>query len=353
MRLSKREILMLLAALAGLVLSGLSGAAQYVPWLGSWCAAFSGGCRETASFSMLAAPLWSWGGAFYVMLVFALLASREWVDWLIPLGVGVEITLVAVMWALKAACVFCLANAVVVLLLSVLFLAGRAVSWRALALALAALVVSAAVIGRENGMIARLCPPQTLVVRGAPTPEGAPKAPDVGVISLAGSQAKGPADAPVTVIEYSDFRCPACRKVHPVVEEAMKLYGPKVRWVFKNFPLPMHKDAQIASEGALCAADQGRFWDYQDALFGFGGEFNPETLTQVASELKLDSKTFRACLDAGTHKEGVEREVREGVLAGINAVPTFIVNGKISSGSLPLKELKALIDEALALAAAK
>lgn len=345
MPLSKRDILMLCAALAGLVLSGLSGAAEYVPWLGSWCAAFSNGCRETATFSLLAAPLWSWGGAFYVMLAFALLARREWVPWLIPVGIGVEIALVAIMWTLGAACLFCLGNAAVILVLAGLFSFGGGASWRALALALLALVVSAAAISRENGMIARMCPPQTLIVRGAPA---AGASPNVGAISLAGSQAKGPADAPVTVIEYSDFRCPACRKVHPVVEEAMKLYGPKVRWVFKNFPLPMHQDAHIASEAALCTADQGRFWDYQDALFNFQGEFNPETLTKIAEDLKLDAKAFRACLDSGAHKDDVEHELREGAQAGINAVPTFIVNGKISSGSMPLKDLRAMIDEALA-----
>jgi protein-disulfide isomerase len=168
------------------------------------------------------------------------------------------------------------------------------------------------------------------------------------VISLAGSQILGPADAPVAVIEYSDFQCPACRKVHAAVEEAMRLYGRKVRWVFKNFPLPMHPDAQIAAEGALCAAAQGGFWDYQDALFTYQGEFTPDTLENIAADLKLNSQAFRNSLDSGAHKDQVEHEIREGIQAGINAVPTFIINGKISSGAMSLKDLTSQIDGALA-----
>lgn len=345
MTYSKKDTPLLCAALLGLILAALSGMSEHVPWLNSWCASFSGGCRETARFTLLRAPLWAWGAGFYALVIAALLFMRKWLWVLIPFGIGVEITLLAIMGFIGAVCVFCLGNAVAVLLLAILFLSSETF-WRALALTLLAFVASVGMIGWENGLLSRLCPPQTLVIRG-----GAPASPDAsppaGVISLAGSQILGPANAPVTVIEYTDFRCPACRKVHATVEEAMKLYGRKVRWVFKNFPLPMHRDARVAAEGALCAAEQGGFWGYQDALFTYRGEFTPDALEKIAADLKLNAPAFRHSLDSGSHRDQVEFEIREGIKVGINAVPTFIINGKISSGAMPLADLRAQIDEAL------
>jgi hypothetical protein len=169
---SKKDTSLLGAALLGLMLAALSGMSEHVLWLNSWCASFSGGCRETARFTLLHAPLWAWGAGFYALVITALLFMRKWLWVLIPFGIGVEITLLAIMGFIGAVCVFCLGNAVAVLLLPVLFLSAETF-WRVLALTLLAFVVSVGMIGWENELLSRRCPPQTLVIH-----EGALASPD-------------------------------------------------------------------------------------------------------------------------------------------------------------------------------
>lgn len=346
-RYSKNEIALLSVSLLGLAVALLSGAGEHVLWLHSWCASFSDGCRVTTKFTLLQVPVWGWGAGFFAALALSVLFASQWLALLVPVGIGVEIALVAIMAQIGVVCVFCIANAAVVALLALLAW-RRLAFWQALALALLGLFASAVLIGQENRVLPWFCPGAPAGVHAAPAPK-----PLAAEISQGVSQILGPDTAPVTVYEYSDFRCPACRKEHAVVNEAVKLYGPKVRWVFKNFPLPMHKDAQIAAEGALCAGAQNKFWEYQDALFTFPEEFTPESLEGVAGKLGLDQAAFRQCLDSHATQKQVNDEVMEGVRAGINAVPSFVINGKVSSGTMPLKDLRALIDEALKAKGAK
>lgn len=332
----KQDTFLLIAALLGLALAVLSGLAEHVDVLRSWCAWFSDGCRATASFTLFGIHLWILGAVFYVLLVAAVIFSRNLLALLIPAAVGVEIVLLGVMAYLGAACVFCLGNAVVVGLLAALFIRKDGL-WRALALALAAVIVSGALLARENNLLPLYC------ARNVPA-----SAPPRIEIPLDGSQVYGPADAPVTVVEFSDFRCPACRRMHKTVAGAMKHYGDKVRWVFKNFPLPSHKDARIAAEGALCAAGLGKFREYHDILFEAEEEFTPDSLTAIAGKLGLDAAAFRQCLDAGTHKAQVDKEVKSGLDAGLDAVPSTIVNGVLVVGAKSPEALRAIIDAELA-----
>ncbi len=351
MQYPKKDTLLLWASLTGLVLAGLSGASEHVAWLQSICTGFSDGCRETAKFTLWGFPVWGWGAGFYVVLAASALFAGEGLIWLVSIAIGVEITLVAIMAQLGVVCVYCLGNAVVVVVLAVALLRAKNF-WQFLALALLGFMVSAVLLGRENRIPLWQYFQQPTAGANGPgrpaVPASAPEDPRITAeITPGDSQVLGPETAPVTVYAYTDFRCPACRRHHPVVQEAMKLYGDKVRWVFKNFPLPMHKDAEIAAEGAQCAAGQDAFWKYQDALFAYQEDFTPESLEAIAGSLGLDTAKFRQCLDSHATRQQVEKEVEEGVRAGLNAVPCVVINGTIYAGSMPLKTLQALIDEAL------
>jgi len=334
----KLDTCLLVVGLIGLALAALSGLAEHVGFLHDFCAWFSGGCQVTAAFTLFRVKVWIWGAVFYGLILYAIIFSRGMLGWLIPAAVGVEAVLVAVMAYLGAVCVFCVANAVVVAVLAVLHV-RRHNLWQSLALALAGLLVFGAGLAHENRLLELYCtrnpPPATTQNPKVFIPEGA-------------SQTKGPKKARVTIVEFSDFRCPACRRMHASVAEVMEAYGDKIHWVFKNFPLPSHKDAEIASEAALCAGAQGKFWEYHEVLFNFPDEFTPESLLKIAADLKLDTDAFKQCLDSHVSKQEIDDEVRQGLDGGINAVPTLLINGTRIVGTRTPDELKALIDAELA-----
>ena len=348
MRFTKNDIAILTASLLGLALAGLAGLSERVLWLQDWCAWFSGGCRVTASFTVFQVHVWIWGVAFYILLCLCALFARRCLDWLIPAAVGAEFALVGIMALLGAACVFCLGNAAVVASLALLHL-RRNILWQSLALGLLGFMLASVLLAGENHLLpwycARLAPPMAPPVAAAGQPSPVLRTADIPVDA---SQVFGPADAPVTIFEYSDFRCPACRRMHTVVDEAMKAYGGKVRWVFKNFPLNMHPDAEIAAEGALCAAQQNRFWEYQDVLFNTQETFTPESLGKIASDLGLDATALGRCLYAHASKGQVDKEVDDGMKAGIDAVPALVIDGQVEVGTRSAEELRKLIDAALA-----
>jgi protein-disulfide isomerase len=165
-------------------------------------------------------------------------------------------------------------------------------------------------------------------------------------LGAAGSFSKGPADAPVTLMEFSDFQCPACRRGVPTVRRIQELYGDKVRLVFRDFPLAMHRYAAKAAEAGRCAGEQGRFWPMHDQLFAGKAALDVSALKQQAAELGLDPRRFDECLDSGRFGAAVQRDVEAGRRAGVAGTPTFFVNGRISRGA-QLSALTALIDEEL------
>ena len=341
--ITKKDLPLLCVGLLGLALAVLSGLAENVDFLRSWCAAFSDGCRVTETFTMLRVQVWIWGAVFYATLIWSVLFAPRWLAWLIPAALGAEVALAGIMVLLGATCVFCLGNAAVVLLLALMHI-RRDMLWQALALALLGFVLSGALLAAENRLLPWYC--SRYVPRPAADKRPVPSQPVE--IPLGGSQSMGPATASVTVFEFSDFRCPACRRMHKVVKEAMKAYGGQVRWVFKNFPLRSHKDAQIVSEGALCASRQNMFWEFHDVLFNTEEEYTPERLTKIAQDLWIDPAAFRECLDSHAAKAQVEKEMQSGVEAGIDGVPSFVINGNVVVGGRPLEQFKALIDAELA-----
>ena len=168
-------------------------------------------------------------------------------------------------------------------------------------------------------------------------------------VSTAGAFAKGGAAAPVTIVEFSDFHCPFCKRVQPVVAQVLKKYGDKVRLVYKDFPLDsLHPQARAASEAARCAGEQGKFWEFHDKVYAGGSDSSPATMTQYAREVAVaDMPTFEACVSARKHQAVVQRDVAEGIKLGLTGTPGFFINGRLLSGAQPLDAFTSIIDAEL------
>ncbi len=159
---------------------------------------------------------------------------------------------------------------------------------------------------------------------------------------------KGSKQAPVTIIEFSDFQCPYCKKATETIKEVVDSYKGKVKLVFRDFPLPMHKDAELASIASECADDQDKFWDYHDKLFANQQALDVSALKKYAGELKLNMNKFNKCLDSKKYKDEVAKDREDGEKAGVSGTPAFFVNGKFVAGLKPADYFKKLIDAELA-----
>ena len=173
-----------------------------------------------------------------------------------------------------------------------------------------------------------------------------PPAP-IQAISTDDDPSIGPATATVTVVEFTDFQCPACAAMHPVLDEAQKVYKDKVRFVIRDFPLAMHANARKAAEAANAAHAQGKFFEYIDLLFKRQKALDVPSLKKYATELGLNRATFDAALDGGTFAAEVRHDVSDGEVYGVNSTPTIFVNG-VMLRTLSAEALKAAIDQALA-----
>ncbi len=166
-------------------------------------------------------------------------------------------------------------------------------------------------------------------------------------VESAGHPAVGAPDAPITIVEFSDFECPFCSRLNPTLDEIKANYAGKVRLVFRQFPLAMHQNAQKAAEASLCAHDQGQFWPMHDKLFADQRGLAVEQLKAKAAELGLDSAQFAQCLDSGQHAERVRADLRAGASAGVSGTPAMFVNGRFISGAVPYEEIATVIDDEL------
>ena len=189
--------------------------------------------------------------------------------------------------------------------------------------------------------------------QAAPTPSQ-PSAPapvlDMDVL-IDDDTIKGDKNAPVTIVEWSDFECPFCTKFYtdtlPQLDEQYIKTG-KVRLVYRDFPLSFHPNAQKAGEASECAKDQGRFWDMHDKLFDSGVQGGVATFKQYASSLGLDMSKFSSCLESGEKAAEVKKDMNDGAAAGVRGTPGFVVNGKVISGAQPFAVFKQIIDAELA-----
>jgi len=173
-------------------------------------------------------------------------------------------------------------------------------------------------------------------------------------VATEGRPSTGAEDAPVTIVEFSDFQCPYCATMVSTLKEIEKNYKDQVRIVYLQFPLTrIHPNAQKAAEASLCANEQNQFWQMHDALFADQAKLGVDELRRKAEKLSLDMAAFNACLDGGKYASAVRADIAEGIKAGVNGTPAFLVNGRLFSGSRPYDELQKVVEDELQRAAAK
>jgi protein-disulfide isomerase len=176
-----------------------------------------------------------------------------------------------------------------------------------------------------------------------------PAAP-VQVISVDDDPSTGPANAPVTIVEFTDFQCPACAAMHPVLNEVLKSYGDKVHFVVRDFPLNQHQWARKAAEAANAARAQGKFFEYAALLFQRQKALDVPSLKKYASELGLNRAKFDSELDNGIYAGEVQHDVSDGEMYGVGSTPTIFING-VMLRVLSAESLREAIDHAAATAA--
>jgi protein-disulfide isomerase len=162
---------------------------------------------------------------------------------------------------------------------------------------------------------------------------------------------KGDPDAPVTIVEWSDYECPFCTRFYEqTLSEIQTEYIDKglVKFVYRDFPLSFHPNAQKAAEAAECAGEQGKYFEMHDALFDNGVSGGVASFKQFAADIGLNTADFNTCLDSGSMASEVAADMAAGQAAGIRGTPGFIINGRAVSGAQPFANFKAVIDAALA-----
>ena len=158
---------------------------------------------------------------------------------------------------------------------------------------------------------------------------------------------QGPADAPVTLVEYGDYECPHCARAYPVVKALQKSFGKQLRFAFRNFPLQeIHPYAEAAAETAEYAATQGKFWEMHDLIFENQNSLSEQMLGELAQRLKLDRQALTEALESGAFAELVQRDFSGGVRSGVNGTPTFFINSQRHDGDFELETLRRAISKA-------
>ncbi|HXL80309.1 MAG TPA: thioredoxin domain-containing protein [Pyrinomonadaceae bacterium] len=171
-------------------------------------------------------------------------------------------------------------------------------------------------------------------------------------ISVDDDPARGDANAPVTIVEFTDFQCPSCAAMQPILDEVLKSYGNKVRFVVRDFPLLAHANARKAAEAANAANAQGKFFEYALLLFKHQNALDVPSLKKYASDLGLNRTLFDAALDSGKYAAEVRHDIDDGEKYGVDSTPTIFINGGALTVLSP-EGLRAAIDKALAATAPK
>ena len=169
--------------------------------------------------------------------------------------------------------------------------------------------------------------------------------PPVQNISVDDDPSRGDINAPVTIVEFTDFQCPACAAMHPVLEEVLKSYGNKVHFVVRDFPLNQHEFARKAAEAANAANAQGKFFEYIALLFKNQKALDVPSLKKYASEIGLDRARFDAALDRGVYAAEVKKDIEDGEMYGVGSTPTIFING-VQLRTLSAEGLREAIDRA-------
>jgi protein-disulfide isomerase len=163
------------------------------------------------------------------------------------------------------------------------------------------------------------------------------------------SRVRGNPEAPVTIVEFSDFQCPHCRAAQPTIKDLLDKYKDKVRLGYRDYPLrQIHPQAQQAAEASRCAAEQDKFWEFHDLLYADQSKLDQTGLTDHARTAGLDAGRFSACLASGKFKAAVEEDLQTGVTAGVSGTPAFYINGVLLTGAQAASAFERIIDTEIA-----
>ncbi|MFH1430781.1 MAG: DsbA family protein [Candidatus Uhrbacteria bacterium] len=180
--------------------------------------------------------------------------------------------------------------------------------------------------------------------------EGTPTAPQpVDIAVSADDHVRGNPDASITIVEWSDFQCPFCSRFHPTVQQVIAEYGDDVRWVYRHFPLDsLHSEARPAAEASECADEQGKFWEFADALYEHQDELSAEYYDTLADELGLDRVQFDECVASRKYESKVRAQEQSGLAVGVRGTPGSYINGIEIPGAVPFAQLQSVIESILA-----
>jgi len=162
-------------------------------------------------------------------------------------------------------------------------------------------------------------------------------------IAVDGSPVRGPADARITLVEFSDFECPYCSAAVKQVDNVMTAYPKDVKLIYKQFPLSMHPHAELAAEASLAARDQGKFWEMYEVLFKNSRQLSRNSILAMAKDIGLDMDKFKADLDSEKYKKEVHKDIADGEDANVYGTPAFYINGKQYNGEVTLAALKPIL----------
>jgi protein-disulfide isomerase len=196
------------------------------------------------------------------------------------------------------------------------------------------------------------------------TPAATP-VPVIYTVKTDGAQSIGPANAPITIVEFSDYQCPYCYRWHTqVYKDLLAAYPDKIRFVYRNYPLPFHQNAYASAEAALCAGDQNAYWKMHDLLFDNQTLLNNQSGTilqqtdydKFATDLGLDVKTYEDCMTSHKYKQFIDSDIAYASAlpadsngdAAVGGTPTFFINGHRLGGAYPIEYFKQIIDAELA-----
>jgi protein-disulfide isomerase len=170
--------------------------------------------------------------------------------------------------------------------------------------------------------------------------------PTFSMTSSTGSPSLGPADAPVKIVEYADYQCPYCKQVHPLLKRLQEEFPNKTQLTYEDFPLPMHANAEKAAEAAHCAGDQGKYWEFHDAVFERATALDVPSLKELAKSVNLDQAKFDQCLDSGKQAATVAKSQTGGKDLGLTGTPTFFINGHMLGGAAKYETLRDMVVQA-------
>jgi len=159
----------------------------------------------------------------------------------------------------------------------------------------------------------------------------------------------GDPNAPVTIVEFSDFQCPFCQRAHPIVKQLLAKYPSQVKLAYRDFPLQqIHPEARAAAVASRCAGEQGKFWQFHDRLFETQLPLNGPTFTDHAAQLGLDTARFVECLSSDRFEALIEQDLQDGNRVGVNGTPAFFINGVALTGAQPLTAFEKVVEDELA-----